>query len=294
MSGKSTSSTPAKGAAPSRAGAVEFVCGYHAVRHLLARRSHDVLEVYLASTRRPSARLDALRRTCEAAAIAVQPISAAKLERLTGAEHHQGIAARCRAAVARRRSTVAQLCAGRLDESSIVLALDGVMDPRNLGACLRVADATGVTAVVLPARRAAPLNATAGKVAGGALESLEVLTVTNLARSLGQLQDAGCQVIGAAADAGQSIYDVEVRFPAVLVAGAEQGGMRRNTRRRCDTTVSLPMLGAVESLNVSVAVGVCLYELRRRASVGGAGGAAGAGGAVGVGGAVGASGASGA
>ena len=247
---------------------VEIICGYHAVRHVLARRPHDVLEVYISAGRKRSAKLDDLLSACERNSISAQPISRAKLDRLTGVSNHQGIAARCREASRQQGISVDDLCAGIREQTSIFLVLDRVMDPHNLGACIRTADAAGVAAVILPKDHSAPLNATVKKVASGAAESMDVITVTNLARGLRQLREAGCQVIGAADDAEQSIYDIDVTFPSVLVMGSEEEGMRRNTRNHCDQLVKIPMYGSVESLNLSVATGVCLYEIARRRQVG--------------------------
>ena len=244
---------------------VEIVCGYHAVRHVLMRRSHDVLEVYVSAGRGRSARLDDLLGICENNSISVQPISRTKLDRLTGTNNHQGIAARCRADSLQQRMTIDDLCAGLPDHNSMILALDRVMDPHNLGACIRTADAAGADAVVLPKSRSAPLNTTVSKVASGAMESMNIITVTNIARALRQLRDAGCQVVGTTGTADRTIYEVDLRLPIVLVMGSEESGMRRNTRDHCDELVRVPMHGSVESLNLSVAAGICLYELRRRA-----------------------------
>ena len=244
---------------------VEIVCGYHAVRHVLTRRSHDVLEVYVSAGKKRSAKLEDLLDACERNSIAVHPISRTKLDRLTGTNNHQGIAARCRADSLQQRMTIDDLCAGLPDHNSMILALDRVMDPHNLGACIRTADAAGADAVVLPKSRSAPLNTTVSKVASGAMESMNIITVTNIARALRQLRDAGCQVVGTTGTADRTIYEVDPRLPIVLVMGSEESGMRRNTRDHCDELVRVPMHGSVESLNLSVAAGICLYELRRRA-----------------------------
>lgn len=244
---------------------IEIIFGYHAVRHVLTRRSHDVLELYVAAGRKRSAKLDDLLNSCERNAIAVHPISRAKLDRLAGTDSHQGIAARCREPGLEQRMTMDNLCAGLREQTSIILVLDRVMDPHNLGACIRTADAAGVDAVILPKDRSAPLNATVSKVASGALESMNIVTVTNIARSLRQLRDSGCLVIGTTGTADRTIYEVDLRLPIVLVMGSEESGMRRNTRDHCDELVRVPMHGSVESLNLSVAAGICLYELRRRA-----------------------------
>lgn len=247
---------------------VEITCGYHAVRQVLSRRSHDVLEVYVSTSRRRSAKLDDLLNSCERNSIAVQPVSRAKLDRLTGANNHQGIAARCREAGLQQRMTMDELCAGLPGHNSMILALDRVMDPHNLGACIRTAGAAGVAAVVLPKDHSAPLNTTVGKVASGAMESINIIKVTNLARSLRQLRDAGCQVVGTSDTADKTIYETDIPFPVVLVMGSEESGMRRNTREHCDQLVKIPMHGSVESLNLSVAAGICLYEIRRRVFAG--------------------------
>ena len=242
----------------------EFIVGRHAVRSLLAQRSHDVLSVFVLSGRPSSDRLGELLATCEGAAISVQSISRARLDRLTGTANHQGIAAECRLETSQNTMTIAELCAVTPAPATIVLALDRVMDPHNLGACIRTADAAGVSAVILTAGQSAPLNATVKKVASGAAEGVSIITVANLARSLRQLRDAGYWIIGATEDAGQTVYELNAAFPVVLVIGSEQAGLRRNTREHCDQLVKIPMYGSVESLNLSVATGVCLYELRRK------------------------------
>lgn len=247
---------------------VEIICGYHAVRQVLSRRSHDVLEVYVSTGRGRSAKLDDLLNSCERNSIAAQPISRAKLDRLTGTNNHQGIAAKCREAGLQQRITMDDLCAGLPGHNSMILALDRVMDPHNLGACIRTADAAGVDAVVLPKSHSAPLNTTVSKVASGAMESTRIVTVTNIARALRQLRAAGCRIIGTAGSAARTIYEIDIRFPVVLVMGSEESGLRRNTREHCDELVRIPMYGTVESLNLSVAAGVSLYEIVRRRNVG--------------------------
>lgn len=247
---------------------VEIICGYHAVRQVLSRRSHDVLEVYVSTGRGRSAKLDDLLNSCERNSIAAQPISRAKLDRLTGTNNHQGIAAKCREAGLQQRITMDDLCAGLPGHNSMILALDRVMDPHNLGACIRTADAAGVDAVVLPKSHSAPLNTTVSKVASGAMESTRIVTVTNIARALRQLRAAGCRIIGTAGSAARTIYEIDIRFPVVLVMGSEESGLRRNTREHCDELVRIPMYGTVESLNLSVAAGVSLYEIVRRRKAG--------------------------
>ncbi|MCY4364484.1 MAG: 23S rRNA (guanosine(2251)-2'-O)-methyltransferase RlmB [Gammaproteobacteria bacterium] len=243
---------------------IEIICGYHAVRHVLSERPHDVLDIFIAQNRKQSARVDALQAACNDASIPVQHISPVKLNRLADIKNHQGIAARCRKIRDNMRTSVADLCAGNRETDSIILVLDRVMDPHNLGACIRTADAAGAHAVIIPRDHSAPLNATVKKAASGATETIDVITVTNIARSLRQLRDSGYAIIGTAGDADNSIYETEVTFPLVLVMGPEQKGLRHNTREHCDRLVNIPMHGSVESLNLSVAAGICLYEIRRR------------------------------
>jgi 23S rRNA (guanosine2251-2'-O)-methyltransferase len=154
-----------------------------------------------------------------------------------------------------------------INGSPLILVLDGVTDPHNLGACLRVADAAGAHAVIAPRDRAVGLNATAAKVASGAADTVPYITVTNLARALRELKDAGVWVVGTAGEATKSLYDTELDGPVALVMGAEGEGMRRLTRDTCDVVMQIPMAGTVESLNVSVASGVCLFEAVRQRAV---------------------------
>ena len=154
-----------------------------------------------------------------------------------------------------------------LSEPALLLILDGVTDPHNLGACLRVADAMGVHAVIAPKDRAVGINATVSKVASGAAETVPYITVTNLARTMRDLKERGIWLIGTSDDADKGLYEADFTGPTALVMGSEGEGMRRLTRETCDLLVSVPMLGSVESLNVSVASGVCLYEARRQRMV---------------------------
>lgn len=243
---------------------VEIICGCHAVRHVLARRPHDVLEVFIPAGRNRPVKLHGLISACECHGISIQPVSRSKLDRLTGMGSHQGVAARCREPVRQDGVGLDELCAEKPDPFSIILALDRVTDPHNLGACVRTADAAGVEAIIVPKGHSAPLNATVKKVASGGAENVRTIMVGNLARSLRRLHEAGYLVIGTTESADRSIYEMDVPLPAVLVVGSEEKGMRRNTREHCDLLVKIPMHGLVESLNLSVATGICLYELRRR------------------------------
>jgi 23S rRNA (guanosine2251-2'-O)-methyltransferase len=239
----------------------EVVYGLHAVRALLTRHPQRVSRVYLLHGRH-DARADEIERLARAAGRAVERVDARRLQERLGEAVHQGIVAEVAPLAAWSEEELLEAVANTAD--ALLLALDGVQDPHNLGACLRTADACGVLAVIVPRDRAAPLNATARKVAAGAAETTPVATVTNLARTLGLLKGAGLWIVGADAHAQQPAREIDLTGPRVLVMGAEGAGLRQLTRRHCDWLVRLPNLGAVESLNVSVATGMLLYEALRQ------------------------------
>jgi 23S rRNA (guanosine2251-2'-O)-methyltransferase len=239
----------------------EHVYGLHAVRALLTRQAARVRRVLLLRGR-DDPRAAALLQLAQAAHVGVERVTAEALQRLVGAVVHQGVVAEVAALPPWREEQLLEAVAVAHDP--LVLALDGVQDPHNLGACLRTADACGVLAVVVPKDRSAPLNAAARKVAAGAAETTPVAIVTNLARTLKLLRDAGLWVVGADAAADQSAAQIDLAGPRVLVMGAEGSGLRELTRRHCDWLARLPSLGAVESLNVSVASGMLLYEALRQ------------------------------
>ena len=191
----------------------------------------------------------------------------ARLSNLAGNDRHQGVAALVKPLPQRHSldDILDDVAGGVLP---LVLALDGVTDPHNLGACLRVADGAGAHAVVAPKDHAVGLNATVAKVASGAAETVPYLMVTNLARCLNDMKDRDLRIIGTSDDAEATLFDVDLSGPVALVLGAEGAGLRQLTRKTCDQMVRIPMAGAVESLNVSVAAGVCLYEARRQRGVG--------------------------
>jgi 23S rRNA (guanosine2251-2'-O)-methyltransferase len=186
-----------------------------------------------------------------------------RLAKLAGSHGHQGVAARVQP-VEQKHSLDDLL--DSLQGPALLLVLDGVTDPHNLGACLRVADGAGAHAVIAPKDHAVGINATVAKVASGAAETMPYFMVTNLARTLGELKERSIWCIGTSDDAPRTLYQADLKASVALVLGAEGAGMRQLTRKTCDELVSIPMRGAVESLNVSVASGVCLYEaLRQRA-----------------------------
>ncbi|MGA2023392.1 MAG: 23S rRNA (guanosine(2251)-2'-O)-methyltransferase RlmB [Steroidobacteraceae bacterium] len=239
----------------------ELIYGLHAVRVLLQRHPERVLRVSLQQGR-SDARAAQIEQLALAAGRTVERVDATRLLARLGPVVHQGVAAEVLPLPPWREAELLEAISAAHDP--LLLALDGVQDPHNLGACLRTADACGVLALIVPRDRAAPLNATARKVATGAAETTPVAIVTNLARTLGLLKDAGLWIVGADAQAPQSAAALDLTGPRVLVMGAEGGGLRALTRRHCDWLARLPSLGAVESLNVSVAAGMLLYEALRQ------------------------------
>ena len=234
--------------------------GFHAVGVRLKVAPATVRELHL-DPRRRDARMQRLVERAREAGAQLIDSDDARLTRLAGSPRHQGVAARV-APLPKSHSLDDLLDA--VQGAPLVLALDGITDPHNLGACLRVADGAGVHAVIAPKDHAVGIGATVAKVASGAADTVPYLMLTNLARALGELKERGLQVVGTADDAPQSLYEADLRGPLALVLGAEGRGLRELTRRSCDRLVRIPMKGAVESLNVSVAAGVCLYEVLRQ------------------------------
>jgi 23S rRNA (guanosine2251-2'-O)-methyltransferase len=244
--------------------ATERIYGMHTVRALLARTPQRVLRVYLQQGR-SDPRASEIEAQAKAAQRPLERVAVARLRGWVGEVAHQGVVAEIQALAPTSEDQFYEDLAAA--PHPLVLALDGVQDPHNLGACLRTADACGVLAVLVPRDRSATLNATARKVAAGAAETTPVVTVTNLARSLKLIKDAGLWIVGADALAAQRAAEVDLTGGRCLVMGSEGSGLRELTRRSCDWLVSLPSLGSVESLNVSVATGMLLYEaLRQRQS----------------------------
>ena len=231
--------------------------GFHAVTSRLRVHPASVRALY-ARKARGDARMRALIARAEAASIAVHVVDDARLDAMAGHGRHQGIVAEVDEA--RPYLTLDDIL-DDLDEPALIVVLDGVTDPHNLGACLRSADAFGAHAVVVPKDRAVGLNATVAKAASGAADTVPFVTVTNLARALADLKSRGIWVLGADAG-GERIDRADLDGPVAWVLGAEGQGMRRLTREACDRIVGIPLVGTVESLNVSVATGVCLYATR--------------------------------
>ncbi|MDB5873893.1 MAG: rRNA ((2251)-2-O)-methyltransferase RlmB [Ramlibacter sp.] len=234
--------------------------GFHAVGVRLKTAPQSIIEIYADPSRKDARMRQFLDRANEAGARLIEA-DGMRLAKLAGSHGHQGVAARVHPLPA--LNSLDDLLDG-IKEPPLLLVLDGVTDPHNLGACLRVADGAGAHAVIAPKDHAAGINATVAKVASGAAETIPYFMVTNLARTLGELKERSIWCIGTSDDAPRTIYQADLKGPVALVLGAEGAGMRQLTRKTCDELVGIPMRGAVESLNVSVASGVCLYEALRQ------------------------------
>ncbi|MDZ5459337.1 23S rRNA (guanosine(2251)-2'-O)-methyltransferase RlmB [Azohydromonas lata] len=238
----------------------KLLFGFHAVTVRLKTAPESITEIHVDATRRDARMRQFVERAKEAGAKLIESDDE-RLSKISGTHRHQGVVARVQA-LAQQHSLDDVL--DDVDGAPLLLVLDGVTDPHNLGACLRVADGAGAHAVVAPKDHAVGLNATVAKVASGAAETVPYLMVTNLARTLNELKERNVWVVGTAEDAEKTLYEVDFKGPVALVLGAEGPGMRQLTRKTCDELVRIPMQGAVESLNVSVAAAVCLYEARRQ------------------------------
>jgi 23S rRNA (guanosine2251-2'-O)-methyltransferase len=238
--------------------------GFHAVGVRLKTAPDSIIEIYVDPTRRDARMKQFVDRAREAGVRLIEADSL-RIAKLAGSHGHQGVGALVKPVTQARSldDLLDQLEQGG-GEAPLLLVLDGVTDPHNLGACLRVADGAGAQAVIAPKDHAAGINATVAKVASGAAETVPYFMVTNLARTLNELKERHIWIIGTSDDAPRTLYQVDLKGPVALVLGAEGPGMRQLTRKTCDELVSIPMRGAVESLNVSVASAVCLYEAMRQ------------------------------
>ena len=261
---------PARAGCDEKAGIIapmsspKVLFGFHAVGVRLKTAPQSIVEVLYEGTRRDARMRQFLERAKEAGVRLIEA-DTMRIAKLAGSHGHQGVAARVEEVKDTR--TLDELLDDLEAEgvkAPLLLVLDGVTDPHNLGACLRVADGAGVHAVIAPKDHAAGINATVAKVASGAAETVPYFMVTNLARTLNELKERNIWIIGTSGDADKHLYQMDLTGPTALVLGAEGDGMRQLTRKTCDALVSIPMQGAVESLNVSVASGVCLYEALRQ------------------------------
>lgn len=237
--------------------------GFHAVQSRMRQHAASIQEI-LIDQDRVDPRMRDLLKLAEASNIRVMQVDRDRLDGIAGRNgRHQGVIARV-VDTPMPYKDIHDILESDLTEPPFFLILDGVEDPHNLGACLRVADAMGVHAVIAPKDRAVGVNATVRKVASGAAETVPFLSVTNLARTIRELKEAGVFVIGTTMDSKSTLLNTKLDGPIALVLGAEGDGIRRLTAENCDALVTIPMFGSVESLNVSVASGICLYEVRRQ------------------------------
>ncbi len=245
-----------------------IVSGFHAVTARLRHAADSIDTLYVDGARRDG-RMQQLLSRAEAAGLRALRVDARRLQALAGETPHHGVVALCRdQAVAQ---TLDDLLAV-VDARTLLLLLDGVTDPRNLGACMRTAEAAGAQAVIVPRDRSANLTPVVAAAAAGAAEVLPLIAVTNLARAMDEIRAAGVWIVGAAGEAEKTVYDISLNGPIAWALGAEGEGLRRLTREKCDWLARIPLHGQVESLNVSVATGVCLFETLRQRALADAGG----------------------
>ncbi|XKM13886.1 23S rRNA (guanosine(2251)-2'-O)-methyltransferase RlmB [Orbaceae bacterium ac157xtp] len=240
----------------------EIIYGIHAVEAMLNRAPERILEVFVLQNRDDQRLLNVLNEV-NALALPIKEVKRNWLDEQTANSVHQGIMAKVKPGRTYQENDISNLL--KQSDSPLILILDGVTDPHNLGACIRSADAAGVDLIIVPKDRSAPLNATAKKVACGAAENVPVIRVTNLARTLRMLKDEQqIWIVGTAGEADHTLYQTQFKGGIAIVMGAEGEGMRRLTKEHCDELVSIPMAGIVSSLNVSVATGICLFEVVRQ------------------------------
>lgn len=242
----------------------EWLYGIHALESVVNREPERLIELFVLKGREDDRLLNIINQA-RRFGIAVQFCQRKTLDDKVNGEQHQGVVARAKPGKQYDENDLAAIVA----ENAVpfLLILDGVTDPHNLGACLRTAEAAGAHAVVVPKDKSAALTPTVRKVASGAADVIPLIQVTNLARTLRDLQASGVWIIGTAGEAQQSLYQCKLTGPVALVMGAEGKGMRRLTREHCDELIKLPMAGTVTSLNVSVATGVCMFEIVRQRSM---------------------------
>ncbi len=239
----------------------EFLYGIHAVKAVLEREPERFIEAFVLKGRQDD-RLMPILNDLQMVGVSIQQMTRKTLDDKARGANHQGIIARVKPAKQLNENDLDDILAKH--EQPLLLVLDGVTDPHNLGACLRNADAAGVAAIIVPKDKSAPMTATVSKVACGAAETVPLVRVTNLARTMRALQEQGIWFVGTAGEAKHDIYAAKLTGPLGIVMGAEGDGMRRLTRETCDDLIKIPMVGTVSSLNVSVASGICLFEAVRQ------------------------------
>lgn len=240
----------------------QLIFGLHAVEAAIKRQPERFIEIYALKGRQDD-RLLSIINFARKQGISIQFMARKALDNKAGDERHQGVMAKVIPAPQLTEADLAGLVEGR-DTPPFILILDGVTDPHNLGACMRSADAAGVTAIVVPKDNASKITSTVQKVACGAADTVPFVAVTNLARTMRYLQEQGVWIVGTAGETEQTLYDADLKGPLAIAMGAEGSGLRRLTREHCDVLVKIPMQGSVSSLNVSVATGICLFEANRQ------------------------------
>ena len=244
-----------------------YITGLRAVEQLLSSESADIRQIF-AEYQTANPRVQALITTARNAGIEIQAANRARLAQISGEARHQGVVAEVRRSTVMDEAALRSMIEGSLERNNaspiLLLILDGVQDPHNLGACMRTADAAGVDAVIVPRHGAAGLGPTVSKVAAGAAEQLPFVPVANLKRVLTWLGEYGVRRIGTSDKADASLFETDLTGPIALVMGREESGLSKSIVGRIDALVSLPMQGVVSSLNVSVAAGICLYEIIRQ------------------------------
>ena len=245
----------------------QYISGLRAVEQILATESTDIRRIY-AEYQTANPRVEAIIKAARQDNIEIQPANRARLTQISGESRHQGVVAEVRRSTLLDEAGLRTMVEERLQEGRpiLLLVLDGVQDPHNLGACMRTADAAGVDAVIVPRHAAAGLGPTVSKVAAGAAEQLPFVPVGNLGRVLGWLGDYGVRCVGTSDKADSTLFEADLSGSVALIMGREHTGLSKGIMSRCDTLVSLPMQGVVSSLNVSVATGICLYEIVRQRS----------------------------
>ena len=241
----------------------EQIFGIHAVNQMLESSPDRIINVWIQEAINSDS-VRAIQDEMNKLGLAVQVTPRANMSRMTKNQNHQGVIIEVKPAKKKTDNDLDQILEQYRDDNPLYLILDSVQDPHNLGACIRTAEATKVTAIIIPKDRAVGITDTVRKVASGAVENVTVVTVTNLVRAIKKIKDAGVWVVGADGEAEESIYEMNMKVPTAIIMGGEGKGMRESVMKECDYIASLPILGQIESLNVSVATGVILYEAVRQ------------------------------
>lgn len=241
----------------------EQIFGIHAVSQMLESSPDRIINVWIQEAINSDS-VRAIHDEMNKLGLAVQVTPRATMSRMTKNQNHQGVIIEVKPAKKKTDNDLVQILEQHRDDNPLYLILDSVQDPHNLGACIRTAEATKVTAIIIPKDRAVGITDTVRKVASGAVENVTVITVTNLVRAIKKIKEAGVWVVGADGEAEESIYDMNMKVPTAIIMGGEGKGMRESVMKECDYIAALPILGQIESLNVSVATGVILYEVIRQ------------------------------